>query len=91
MSSIFIFSLQNRIYNEFIGIKCVPVSQWAYSMLKFKQISMENVNTHIRMRGFPLGSLELVSLIWSECEFLSFSRSACVYVHTKESNAQSSD
>lgn len=47
---------------------CVPVSQWAYLMLKFKQISMENVNAHIRMRDFPLDLLELMSLIRSECE-----------------------
>lgn len=29
---------------------------------------MENVNAHIRMRDFPLGLLELMSSIRSECE-----------------------
>lgn len=54
---------------------------------------MENVNTHIRMRDFPLDLLELMSLIWLECVCASLYVSACVYVvvDEKELNIQSSE
>lgn len=98
----FYFLLKIVFTPNLLALNCVPVSeqtgQWAYLMLKFKQISMENVNTHIRMRDFPLDLLELMSLICSECEHwtyvclsLSLFRAACVCVRTEELNAQSSE